>query len=302
MDRPVWAAYSVFDHRGPGAFLADVVLYDHLVVPVPSPHEPAEWDRWKDEGWDPARQRKLLSILGPLATQVPWNQMRRTSWADSYLKARPAMGSLLSTSLAGEVTANGLFDQIPVFADRLIATSPYHSLAVLEEDLRIHRLSELDPLPQAAVSAVVGRELLLPKDDSRSETDLLSEAVEVVTNNDDYRNARATLQQRLKQFSRDGATDVASLQAAVSQIKEACDELERAVRKRKIWVSAGRVFAFSQIVLGALAAPLTVVGAGLVVAGIGQFSATEMLADQSDPRRRAPDLAMLLDAHKELDL
>ncbi|HEY3001553.1 MAG TPA: hypothetical protein VGJ44_04325, partial [Kribbellaceae bacterium] len=187
-------------------------------------------------------------------------------------------------------------------AERVIATSPYHSLDDLERDLRIHRLSELDPLPQATVSAVVGREILLPKDDSRSETDLLREAVQVVTTNADYKNARATLQQRLQQFSRDGATDAASLKEAVRQINKACDDLESAVRKRKIWVNAGRVFAFSQIVLGALAAPVSVVSVGLVVAGIGQFTASEMLSDQSDPRRRAPDVAMLLDARKQLTL
>jgi hypothetical protein len=191
---PVWAAYSVFDHQPPGAFLADVVLYDRLVVPMPPPDESTEWARWETNGWDPTRQKKLLAALGPLVKQVPWNAMRRGSWKDSYLKARSAMGQVLTRSLAGEVTANGLFDQIPAMAERVIATSPYRSLDDLEHDLRIHRLSELDPLPEATVSAVVGREILLPKDDSRSETDLLREAVQVVTTNADYKNVRAALQ------------------------------------------------------------------------------------------------------------
>jgi hypothetical protein len=52
----------------------------------------------------------------------------------------------------------------------------------------------------------------------------------------------------------------------------------------------------------ALAAPVSVVSVGLVVAGIGQFTASEMLSDQSDPMRRAPDVAMLLDARKQLTL
>jgi hypothetical protein len=47
---------------------------------------------------------------------------------------------------------------------------------------------------------------------------------------------------------------------------------------------------------------VSVVSVGLVVAGIGQFTASEMLSDQSDPRRRAPDVAMLLDARKQLTL
>lgn len=41
---------------------------------------------------------------------------------------------------------------------------------------------------------------------------------------------------------------------------------------------------------------------GLVVAGLGQFTATEMLSDPGKPQLRAPDLAMLLDVQHELDL
>ena len=32
MAAEIWAAYSVRDHLRPNAFLADVVMYDHLVV------------------------------------------------------------------------------------------------------------------------------------------------------------------------------------------------------------------------------------------------------------------------------
>ena len=41
---------------------------------------------------------------------------------------------------------------------------------------------------------------------------------------------------------------------------------------------------------------------GLVVAGLGQFTATEMLFDPGKPQLQAPDLAMLLDVQHELDL
>jgi hypothetical protein len=299
---PIWAAYSVFDHTTRGAFLPDSLMYDKLVVPVPPADEPSEWERWEENSWEPTRQRELLAALGPLVKRVPWNGLRRGSWNDRYLTTRSSMSGVLKRSLAGELTANGLFDQFPAMAERVIATSPYRSLEELEEELRIHRLSELHPLPGSAVSAIVGREILLPKDVSRSEVELLREAVTVATGNADYQNARAALHQRLQVFSRGGITDAASLKLAIRQIDNACGDLEKAVRKRRIWVNAGRVFAFSQIVLGALAAPLSPVSIGLVVAGIGQFTTSEMLANPNDLKQRAPDVAMLLDAQKRLDL
>lgn len=79
------------------------------------------------------------------------------------------------------------------------------------------------------MSAVVGRQILLPSDPDRSETDLLKEAVHVTTTNNDYRNARADLHTRLADFSRDGFTDLVSLRAAVKAMNESLGEMERAV-------------------------------------------------------------------------
>jgi hypothetical protein len=298
----IWASFSVFDHLSPGAFLADVVMYDRLVVPIPPADDSAEWERWEAEGWNPQRQRRLLEVLGPTAEPVEWTQARRDVWRQHYEQARASAGQYLRQSLAGQVTAAGLFDVIPAMAAPVVATSPYTSLAELMDDLAIARAANPVPLPQSTVSAVVGRELLLPVDESRSEIDVLREAVEVVTSVNDYRNARAALHDRLRRFSRDGVTDAASLQAAVHEIKTASDDLERSVRKRKIWVNAQRVFSFAQIVLGALMTPINPIGIGAVVAGIGQFTVSEKLSDPRAVYRSAPDLAMLIDVRRQLHL
>ena len=116
------------------------------------------------------------------------------------------------------------------------------------------------------MSAVVGRELLLPQNSSRNELELLAEVVHLVTKEANYQNARYELNTRLQKFCRGGFTDHQSVTAAVTEIKEACDELERAVRKWKIWVTSRRVFSFAQIVLGAALTPLSPVAIGLVVA------------------------------------
>lgn len=112
----------------------------------------------------------------------------------------------------------------------------------------------------------------------------------------------SVLNDRLQRFCRGRFTDHQSVAAAVKEIKGACDELERAVRKRRIWVTSRRLFSFAQIVLGAALTPISPVAVGLVVAGLGQFTATEMLSDPGKPQSQAPDLAMMLDARRELDM
>ena len=66
-----WGTFSVKDHLKPRAFVADVLLFDQLVIPRPATAkelysegqgEPSEdqRDRWLRKGWNPDRQRELL--------------------------------------------------------------------------------------------------------------------------------------------------------------------------------------------------------------------------------------------------
>src|SRR5260370_1588495 len=73
MARRRWGCYSVADHLEDRAFVADLLLYDRLVVPVPAPDDVARW-----EGrWDPERQSTLLDILGSFAERVEWSTSLR---------------------------------------------------------------------------------------------------------------------------------------------------------------------------------------------------------------------------------
>jgi hypothetical protein len=234
--------------------------------------------------------------------QVQWTQERRDWWKSNYEDARSSEGKYLTESLAGELTAGNLVDVVPAMAKPVVATSPYTSLEELTGDLGISRRPQPTNLPKGTVSAIVGRELLLPLNSRRSELELLREAVDEVTQNDDYRDARGALHDRLLRFTRDEVTDVESVQRAVEDIREKSNKLKDSIRNRKIWVNVGRLFSFAQIVLGAATAPIPPVAIGLVVAGVGQFTATEKLADPQQPKRSVPDLAMLLDVRRRLHL
>src|SRR5271166_1108642 len=56
MGKQVWGTFSVKDHCDLRAFVAEVMLYDRLVIPVPP--NATERARWEDLGWDPARLEK----------------------------------------------------------------------------------------------------------------------------------------------------------------------------------------------------------------------------------------------------
>jgi len=119
--------------------------------------------------------------VGPVVEQVEWTDPGRYAWELSYQARRSSAGEYVKRSLAGEMTAMGLFDVTPAMARPVVATSPYTSLKELTEDLGIRREARRRPLPASTVSAVVGRELLLPQDSSRTELELLREVVHVVT-------------------------------------------------------------------------------------------------------------------------
>ena len=87
-DTSLWATFSVADHLRRRPFVADVLLYDRLVVPVPDGDD--ETKRWRDLKRDPDRQHKLLEIAGELAIPIPWSIERSRLWASQYAAAQQA--------------------------------------------------------------------------------------------------------------------------------------------------------------------------------------------------------------------
>jgi hypothetical protein len=68
MGKQVWGTFSVKDHSDPRAFIAEVMLYDRLVIPKPP--NATERARWEELGWAPERLESILEILGGRAFTV----------------------------------------------------------------------------------------------------------------------------------------------------------------------------------------------------------------------------------------
>jgi len=73
-----WGSLSVADHIDTAALVANVLLYDRLVIPVMTAQlERDERAYWVSKGWDPDLQAKRLDQLKELAVRRPWNEARR---------------------------------------------------------------------------------------------------------------------------------------------------------------------------------------------------------------------------------
>jgi len=80
MAEQLWGTYSVADHCEPYAFIADLILYDRLLVPVPPSDDSHEWDRWATNEWRPERQKLLLKELGDYVKPIGWTKELRARW------------------------------------------------------------------------------------------------------------------------------------------------------------------------------------------------------------------------------
>ena len=77
MPTELWGTFSVRDHVAARAFVADVLLYDRLIIPtLPEGSDPKDWL----PEWDLAKQRRVLDVLGEVAIPIPWTADRQEQW------------------------------------------------------------------------------------------------------------------------------------------------------------------------------------------------------------------------------
>ena len=104
MSRERWGTFSVADHLRPRAFVADVLLYDRLVIPYPP--TPDERARWTGLKWYPDQLDQKLEILGDEMTiRAPWNQ-----WTQERCKTRMAAAKSVSFDGKNVVDEQGKVD------------------------------------------------------------------------------------------------------------------------------------------------------------------------------------------------
>lgn len=68
--RPRWGIFSSAVFSDPGKLAADVLLYDRLVLPVPTDDDR---ERWHKKGWRPDDIAGYLKDLDTMAIDVEWS-------------------------------------------------------------------------------------------------------------------------------------------------------------------------------------------------------------------------------------
>lgn len=292
MARQVWGTFSVKDHREPRAFIADVMLYDRLVIPVPP--DDAERERWQREGWDPTRLDRLLTVLGERAYPVAWTVDRSARWRTRYEAGSglaQATGDWAFAATRTELTAG-----LPRYVTGIEAVTTYRSLEDLTADLKVRSVAPEGGLLGGTVAAIVGREFLVPDDPRWTEDDLLKEAV-ALSSDSAYRHKRASFWRWHREFLNDkGITDQASIVSAVEEMKALLDDEQAVVRKSRIQLATKFAFLVGSMTLGMMGGPLTAIGIGGAFVSVGQFIAERLLDDPG--RGQGAKAALLYDTRK----
>ena len=184
----LWATFSVKDHCNPGAYVAEALLYDHLLVPVvpmrrdglSADEADEEWSRWKKKGWEPARLNQLVAILGERATPIPWTKTLQQQWQGRMDAAsNPDLATVAEEIRAARVNGYAMTGSVlqqfaPRMAQTVVAVSQYRSLEKLQRAMPVRRSNApAAPLPAASILAVLGCELLVPQDPDRDDFQLL---------------------------------------------------------------------------------------------------------------------------------
>lgn len=297
----LWGTFSVRDHLKPGAFITEVLLYDRLVIPVPPKDEPQEWDRWNDNGWNPLRQQEVLACLTGIAEPIEWTAHWRSQWEQDWNKARQGVSRQVAHELAFYWTGSGLLKQVPAHAKGIVAASSYSSLDELQEALGVERTKPGVQLPPGIVSAVLGREFLVPEDPKVPELELLREAVALAKDPHFQRKRVAYHEWQQKFFNENGMTDFPSVKLAVEQMNDLLADERSMASKKKLWTGVRRAFFFAQVAVGVAFTPVLPLAIGNAAIAVGAFTATEMLSRMNKDQDISA-AALLIDAQRKLDL
>jgi hypothetical protein len=139
-----WGSLSVDDHVNTSALVANILLYDRLILPVMT--EQADRDErayWVRNGWDPDLQLARIDQLEDLAIPRPWDATLRARFrtrleqlAAERVDADPkhATRMILAEEQIG--------DKLPEGVDRVTVVAAYNSTKALTADFHVAGATE----------------------------------------------------------------------------------------------------------------------------------------------------------------
>jgi hypothetical protein len=304
-----WGTFSVTDHLGPRAFVADVVLYDRLVIPVPDAEERKRWaglDRRPD-----VLDRKL-EILEELADRPEDSLVQRLNWTPywrSYLdeaypyqrkEARdkdttnPAWADAVDRYLLSDAMRIGTLGEVST--PEIVPA--YTSYSALESEFKLRTVpAERVARPDDRLAGVIGWEFFVPEDSALDDDSLLKQAVRLVQD-EGFRAAREAFHEFRREATRLNANPEQFLRELESKLSDYQKATARAGSGR-IRTTTLRAFALVGASLGLAASirgmpPVDIAAAALGVTGVG----VDIGWRTPEPGKAPQAVAMFHDARK----
>jgi hypothetical protein len=307
-----WGTFSVTDHLGSRAFVADVLLYDRLVIPVP---DAEERKRWTELGRRPDVLERKLDILEDVATcsedslveRLNWTQQFRTLLNDAYPHERaeiryddvnPVWADALDRSILAEGMRTDRFGLGEASTPEIVPA--YTSYDALDADFRLRTVPAdrvARPRPDDRLVGVIGWEFLVPEDSTLDDDSLLRQAVRLVQD-ESFRTAREAFHQLRREATRLGESPEQFRRELESKLSDYQKATARAARAR-VKTSTLRAFALVGASAGLVAAiaavpPVGIAAAALGVVGVGVDIGWRI----PDPGQPPQAVAMFHDARK----
>jgi hypothetical protein len=185
-----WGSLSVSDHVNTSALVANVLLYDRLVVPV-MVDQPDRDERayWCAHGWDPDLQERRLDQLGPLAIRRPWNTQRREQYRTRAMQLAAEQADakhIDALGLTRRLLAQEQVVELPAGVAHVEVIGAYNSTRGVRHDYRL--TDRQDHLSSQAL--LITRRLALPAGADREHA--LSTAIKL-SQEPEFRSKRAEL-------------------------------------------------------------------------------------------------------------
>jgi hypothetical protein len=314
--RQRWGTFSVVDHLSSDPFVADVLLYDQLVIPVPADGNDRE--RWEKIGRNPSRLEACLKILGPLAQPVSWGDPQRETFKTRFAATQAVA---FDTSNIASMQAQGgdplyltrvlltkeFLPELPPDVTSVLAVAAYPSRSACQKEVPF---TVLQNPPSEAVQArrerlgyLLRYRFLVPSGDGRADMDLLREAVDLATK-DDFQKKRAVVHNWQEDIISKGIPDDRAIREMENFLKDYTKYMQGKLRKGR-WRWA-HMLASAGLGLGlgvaAVAVPMVAVPAGLAATTVGAAAPIAQFVlfdrDESTPPGESATAAMFYSAQR----
>jgi hypothetical protein len=263
VSRQRWGTFSVVDHQRPRAFVAEVLLYDKLIIPTPS--DTAERVRWREIGRDPDRLDRNLDILGKTAIRVPWDEPKREAFKTRFASARAVAFDADNLEQARFTNVDPLYMTRMLLAQDFLPEMPkgvmawpiaaYSSCMDYREDIARQTPAER----KEDLAMVLTHRFFVPEEPGKSDEEMLRKAVQLAER-DDFQEKRAKFHEWQEEIIRDGIPDA----KAVEEMEEYLQHFYAIAKKAK----ANVYWRWAFMAIPALIATATAgLGVPLVAAG-----------------------------------